>query len=53
MGAEVIAISHSPDKREEALSLGAADFVLDTELDKLKGSMDMILNTVSSQCNYR
>ena len=42
-GAEVFAISHSPNKEEEARSLGASHFV---GLEDIRdNSMDVILNT--------
>ena len=43
VGAEVFAISHSPNKKDEALRLGATHFVSieDIEAD----SLDVILNT--------
>lgn len=52
MGAEVVAISHSPSKKKDALKLGASHFVLDRDLDKLAGSIDFILNTVSVENDY-
>ena len=43
VGAEVYAISHSPNKKEEALKLGAHHFV---RLDEIEpNSLDVILNT--------
>lgn len=43
VGAEVFAISHSPNKKEEAMQLGATHFV---SLDDIKpNSLDVILNT--------
>lgn len=53
LGAEVIAISHSPSKREDALKMGATDFIATKEepdwpkrySDK---PFDLIINTASS-----
>ena len=43
VGAEVFAISHSPNKKEEAMQLGAHHFV---GLEDIKeNSLDVILNT--------
>ena len=43
VGAEVFAISHSPNKKEEALSLGATHFI---GLEDIKdNSLDVVLNT--------
>lgn len=49
MGAEVVVISTSKDKKEDALSFGASKFVVSTEKDEMKkaqGSLDFILNTI-------
>lgn len=51
MGADVTVISHSPKKREDALSMGAKDFIVvkdKADLKPLKRSFDLILNTVSA-----
>lgn len=53
MGAEVVAISHSPRKKEDALKMGASEFVStkeDPEWSKkyLNKPFDLILNTASS-----
>ncbi len=43
VGAEVFAISHSPNKKEEALKLGATHFV---GLEDIKNNtLDVVLNT--------
>ncbi|MCM2322834.1 MAG: NAD(P)-dependent alcohol dehydrogenase [Oligoflexia bacterium] len=50
MGAHVTVLSHSQQKREDALRLGADDFqtTADPQLfERLAGSFDLILNTVS------
>lgn len=43
VGAEVFAISHSPNKKEEALSLGATHFVGLEDIED--NSLDVVLNT--------
>ena len=51
MGAEVTVLSHSEGKRADALAMGAHHFVCtkDEQVFKdLKGSFDLILNTVSA-----
>jgi uncharacterized zinc-type alcohol dehydrogenase-like protein len=51
LGAHVTVFSHSPDKRSDALSMGADNFVCTTEPSVLKdyaSSFDLILNTVSA-----
>lgn len=54
-GCEVTAFSTSPDKADEAKSMGA-DFVVDTksdaELEKLAGKFDMIISTVNVPLNW-
>jgi uncharacterized zinc-type alcohol dehydrogenase-like protein len=51
MGAEVTVLSHSENKRADALEMGAAHFV-DTSnkssLRDLKNSFDLIINTISA-----
>ena len=49
-GAHVTVLSHSASKREDALRLGADEFVVmsDEEFKRLRGSFDLILNTVSA-----
>ncbi len=51
MGAEVTVLSRSEGKKADALLLGAADFVATgnpENLARLRGSFDLILNTVSA-----
>lgn len=53
MGAEVIVISHSPKKREDALKMGAKEFISTSETpdwaEKLaKNPLDLIVSTASS-----
>ncbi len=54
-GCEVTAFSTSPDKADEAKSLGA-DYLVDTrsdlELEKLAGKFDMILSTINVPLNW-
>jgi uncharacterized zinc-type alcohol dehydrogenase-like protein len=54
MGAEVTVLSHSSKKQKDALRLGA-DHYYDTSdsatFDKLDGSIDLIINTVSAKIN--
>ena len=50
-GAHVVAFTTSPDKREDALRLGADEVVVsrnDDEMQKHAGSFDFILDTVSA-----
>ena len=50
MGAEVTAFSHSPSKRDDALSMGANHFVATNDISALmplRKSFDLILNTIS------
>lgn len=54
-GADVTVLSTSASKKEDALALGAHHFAVTKEADtmeKLKGSFDFILNTVSAQHDY-
>lgn len=54
-GAEVTVISTSASKREDAMRLGAHDFLLssdESEMRKRKNGFDFILNTVSAQHDY-
>jgi uncharacterized zinc-type alcohol dehydrogenase-like protein len=54
MGAEVTVFSHSPEKREDALAMGATHFVAKAgaeDFKKLAKSFDLILNTVSVDLN--
>jgi uncharacterized zinc-type alcohol dehydrogenase-like protein len=51
MGAHVTVLSHSPSKREDALKMGAHDFVVlsdEASFNERKRSFDLILNTVSA-----
>ncbi len=54
-GCEVTAFSTSPDKADEAKSMGA-DYLVDTrsdaELEKLTGKFDMILSTINVPLNW-
>ncbi|MGH8586285.1 MAG: NAD(P)-dependent alcohol dehydrogenase, partial [Gammaproteobacteria bacterium] len=55
MGAQVTVLSHSPGKREDALRLGAQDFLATRETDVFKdnaGRFDFILDTVSAPHDY-
>ncbi|KAI8972129.1 chaperonin 10-like protein [Pilobolus umbonatus] len=49
-GCHVTAISHSPDKREEALSFGAHEFLVSSEAGNSK--FDLILNTVPQSLEW-
>ena len=51
MGAEVTVLSHSAQKRDDALAMGATHFVDTTDPDALKPlykNFDLVLNTVSA-----
>ena len=51
MGAEVTVLSHSANKREDALKMGAVDFRVIKAVEDLKSlnrRFDLILNTVSA-----
>ena len=55
MGAHVTVLSHSPGKREDALRLGAEDFVATSDaaaFKKNRGRFDMILDTISATHDY-
>ena len=55
MGAHVTVLSHSPGKREDALRLGADDFVATGEPDAFERNakrFDFILDTVSAEHDY-
>ena len=55
MGAEVTVLSHSPAKRDDALRLGADDFIATRDAQVFKdhaGRFDFILDTVSAQHDY-
>jgi alcohol dehydrogenase (NADP+) len=54
MGAEVTVLSHSANKREDALRMGAKEFIViksDEDLKPLRRRFDLILNTVSAMVN--
>ena len=51
MGADVTVFSHSPNKKDDALKLGANHFINTSEpnfADKLNNQFDLIINTVSA-----
>ncbi len=55
MGAHVTVLSHSPDKREDALRLGADDFLPTKDESVFKenaGRFNFIIDTVSAQHDY-
>jgi alcohol dehydrogenase (NADP+) len=55
MGAHVTVLSHSEKKREDAKRFGASDFVITkdpTNLEKLGGTFDLIINTVSVDLDW-
>ncbi|MEO8802683.1 MAG: NAD(P)-dependent alcohol dehydrogenase [Rudaea sp.] len=55
MGAHVTVISHSPGKRDDALKLGADEFLASKDAEIFKthaGCFDFILDTVSAQHDY-
>jgi uncharacterized zinc-type alcohol dehydrogenase-like protein len=55
MGAQVTVLSHSPGKRNDALRLGADDFIATHDasvFQKHAGRFDFILDTVSAQHDY-
>lgn len=55
MGAEVTMLSRSPEKEEDATSLGAKHFELTTDkevMKRLKGAFNLIINTVSAAHDY-
>lgn len=55
MGAHVTVLSHSPGKREDALKLGADDFLVtrdESVFTEHAGTFDLILDTVSAQHDY-
>lgn len=52
LGAHVTVLSHSVSKKDDALAMGADDFIVvegSAELKPLSRSFDLILNTVSAQ----
>ena len=55
MGAHVTVLSHSPGKREDALKLGADDFLVTSDAKAFKDNaerFDFIIDTVSAQHDY-
>jgi alcohol dehydrogenase (NADP+) len=51
MGAETYVLSHTPNKREDALKMGAKDFFVTSEKgwnEKLKYKFDFIINTADA-----
>jgi uncharacterized zinc-type alcohol dehydrogenase-like protein len=55
MGAQVTVLSHSSGKRQDAKRLGADHFYPTSDpetFQKLKGSFDLIVNTVSAQMDW-
>src|SRR6266850_5230727 len=54
MGAKVTVLSHSPAKRQDALRLGADDFVVTRHetFERNAGRFDFILDTISVQHDY-
>ncbi|MBJ7610015.1 MAG: NAD(P)-dependent alcohol dehydrogenase [Candidatus Dormibacteraeota bacterium] len=55
LGTQVTVLSHSPAKREDAIRLGADDFVVTSEADWLAscdGRFDFIIDTVSATHDY-
>jgi uncharacterized zinc-type alcohol dehydrogenase-like protein len=53
-GCEVTVLSTSPNKKEDALKLGAKHFELSTpeNLSKLLGKFDVIISTISGEIDY-
>jgi uncharacterized zinc-type alcohol dehydrogenase-like protein len=52
LGAEVTLFSRSPEKREDAISLGASDVIISTKEDEMKkvnNAFDLIIDTVPYQ----
>lgn len=52
MGADVTVFSHSPNKKSDAISMGAKDFVVVNTFNDLKNDIkkyDLIINTVSAE----
>jgi len=55
MGAKVTVLSHSSDKRDDAMRLGAEDFLATADADAFEkniGRFDFILNTIAAQHDY-
>jgi len=55
MGAEVVAISSSPSKKEESKRLGATSFLNHNDAEEMKAAsrtFHVLLNTVSAELDY-
>jgi len=55
LGCEVTAFSTSPDKKDEALALGAHAFVVSTDANRMKdaaGSLDVLLSAVTARLDW-
>src|SRR5258708_5082000 len=55
MGMKVTVLSHSPDKRDDAMRLGADDFIATKDAEVFKknaGHFDMIIDSVSAAHNF-
>lgn len=55
MGADVTVLSHSPDKRDDAMRLGADDFLATRDADVFRRNaqrFDVVLDTVSARHDY-
>ena len=55
IGAEVTVLSHSPSKRDDAMRLGADDFVVTSEAGSTRANasrFDFILDTISGEHSY-
>jgi uncharacterized zinc-type alcohol dehydrogenase-like protein len=55
MGAKVTVLSHSPNKRADAMALGADDFIATNDTNAFKENskrFDFMLDTISSQHDY-
>lgn len=55
MGARVSVLSHSPHKKDNALQLGADDFILTSDKENFvayKGKFDLLLDTISAKHDY-
>lgn len=56
LGADVYVLSHSPHKKDDALKLGAKEFILTSEegwADKWSFEFDMILNTADATNKFK
>jgi uncharacterized zinc-type alcohol dehydrogenase-like protein len=55
MGDEIVAFSSTPDKRQQALRMGAHDYIASTdvrEIRKLGARLDLILSTVHAKLDW-